>query len=146
VHVRSTCTHCRLIGGENGKEKRLTVPCNSHTNANSHTHTHTHTNTLSHCTAGWNDMLDRRHERECMYAESITRILGGGDRPQKDNKIYLYSTQSLNFKGLAMKEMRERLGKVKGATYLVDIVCLSVCLSVYLPDSMSVCLSVCLPA
>jgi hypothetical protein len=83
-------------------------------------------------------MLDRRHERECMYAESISRILGGGDRPQKDNKIYLYSTQSLNFKGLAMKEMRERLGKVKGATRLEDVVCLIVYLSV--------CLSVCLSA
>ena len=32
----------------------------------------------------------------------------------KDRKVYLYSSQALNFKVLAMNEMRERLGKVKG--------------------------------
>ena len=33
----------------------------------------------------------------------------------KVRKVYLYSSQALNFKVLAMNEMRERLGKVKGA-------------------------------
>jgi hypothetical protein len=90
-------------------------------------------------------MLSRKYERECMYAETISRVLGVGDRPQKDNKIYLYSTQSLNFKGLAMKEMRERLGKVKGMGFYEDIVCLCVCVCVFqcISVGLSVCLSVC---
>lgn len=39
------------------------------------------------------------------------------DTRSKDRKVYLYSSQSLSFKVLAMNEMRDRLGKVKG-TYV----------------------------
>ena len=68
-------------------------------------------------------MLDNKYERERTYEETMTRVLGKEiAEDKKKNKIYLYSTQTLNFKGLAMKEMRERLGKVKG-----KIACDTVC-------------------
>ena len=50
----------------------------------------------------------------------------------KNKKVYLYSSQALNFKVLAMNEMRERLGKVKGAVRTsVYIFSLSFCSSLY---------------
>ena len=62
-------------------------------------------------------MLDKRFEDEMNYEETLNRVLGHSDndtQTKSDRKIYLYSSQALNFKVLAMKEMRERLGKVKG--------------------------------
>ena len=62
--------------------------------------------------SGWNDMLNRKYERERTFADTVTKVFGEGNN--KNRKIYLYSTQTLNFKELAWKEMRRKNGTETG--------------------------------
>ena len=59
----------------------------------------------------WVQMLHRRDRRDQQYAETMSQVLG--KEGAQGGKIYLYSTQSLNFKDKAMKEMQARLGQVR---------------------------------
>ena len=62
-------------------------------------------------------MLNRKYEQECTFADTVTKVFG--ESSTKNRKIYLYSTQSLNFRELALEEMKKKSGKTKGKwTYL----------------------------
>ena len=63
----------------------------------------------------WIQMLHRREKRDQDYAETMEKVLGKDGN--QGGKIYLYSTQTLNFKEKAMTEMRQRLGGDNNATF-----------------------------
>ena len=71
----------------------------------------------------WVQMLHRRDRRDQQYAETMSQVLG--KEGAQGGKIYLYSTQTLNFKDQAMKEMQTRLGQVCAC------VCVCGCVRVY---------------
>ena len=62
----------------------------------------------------WEDMLRRKEVRDFKASESLKDITIGLD---KEPKIYLYSTQSLNFKEMAIKKLREKVAKDRNASY-----------------------------
>lgn len=61
----------------------------------------------------WENMLQRSQTRLNQSQAILTRL---GD-PAQGGKIYIYSTQTLNFKNKAYTEMRERYSKVNDATF-----------------------------
>ena len=63
-------------------------------------------------------MLNRKYERERTFADTVTKVFGEGNN--KNQKIYLYSTQSLNFKELACEEMRRKNGTETGENSLLS--------------------------
>ena len=63
----------------------------------------------------WIQMLHRLDKRDQEYIETMEKVLGKDGN--QGGKIYLYSTQTLNFKEFAMTEMRKRLGGDHNATY-----------------------------
>lgn len=76
----------------------------------------------------WVNMLMRRDAREQEYAQTLEKVLGKDGA--QGGKIYLYSSQTENFKTKAMREMRQRLGQVKNATFTFskDFVSQTLCL------------------
>jgi len=63
----------------------------------------------------WDVALGRKAEKEALYTKTITKILG--PEGLQGGKIYAYATQSLNFRARAITEMRQKLSKVKDATF-----------------------------
>ena len=64
----------------------------------------------------YEDMLRRKDEQAVKASETLTNVLG---ITQEDSPpdIFLYSTQSLNFKALAMSKLREKVSQDHDASY-----------------------------
>ena len=62
------------------------------------------------------DMLVHRDEQAIKATQTLTSLLGTATATA-DQKIYLYSTQSLNFKALAMSKLREQVSDDREASY-----------------------------
>lgn len=81
----------------------------------------------------WEQMLRRREQRDEAYEANLRNVLGDEvyeqSKAQGGPKIYLYSTQSLNFKAKAFNQLRERVAQDKNGTYTYsqDFVSQTVC-------------------
>jgi hypothetical protein len=81
----------------------------------------------------WEQMLRRRQQRDEQYETNLRSVLG--DEAFEESlqhggpKIYLYSSQSQNFKTKAFNQLRERVEQDKNATYTYsqDFVSQTVC-------------------
>ena len=60
------------------------------------------------------EMLVHRDEQTIKATQTLTSILGTATA---DPKIFLYSTQSLNFKALTMSKLREKVSEDRDASY-----------------------------
>jgi len=76
----------------------------------------------------WEDMLRRKENDEKKYEQTINKVLmstgilnnannNNNIGNQKEQKIYLYSQQTLNFKNLSLNELKNRIKEDKNTTY-----------------------------
>jgi hypothetical protein len=75
----------------------------------------------------WERMLSRTSQRDKDCQETLTRVLG--PELAKSGKIFIYSSQALNFRTQAFAELRARLAKAPNALYTFsqDFVSQTVC-------------------